>query len=60
MILAAAIAAPADYFVTLDRQRFLDNAKMRQAVPFVVGTPGDFLAWFRNRLAAMATSPRGP
>jgi len=59
MILAAAIAAAADYFVTLDRQHFLDNAKMRQAVPFVVGTPGDFLAWFRNRLAAMVTSPRG-
>lgn len=59
-ILAAAIAAPADFFVTLDRQHFLDNAKMRQAVPFVMGTPGDFLAWFRNRLAAMATSPRGP
>ncbi len=60
MILAAAIAAPPDYFVTPDRERFLDNAKLRQAVPFVVGTPGDFLAWFRNRLAAMATSPRGP
>jgi predicted nucleic acid-binding protein len=59
MILAAAIAAPANYFVTLDRHHFLDHAKMRQAVPFVVGTPGDFLAWFRKRLAAMATSPRG-
>jgi predicted nucleic acid-binding protein len=55
MILAAAIASPVDYFVTLDRQHFLDIAKMRQAVPFVMGTPGDFQAWFRNRLAAMAT-----
>jgi predicted nucleic acid-binding protein len=59
MILAAAIVSPVDYFITLDRQHFLDNANMRQAVPFVVGTPGDFLAWFRNRLAAMATLPRG-
>jgi predicted nucleic acid-binding protein len=58
-ILAAAIACQVDYFITLDRQHFLDNAKMRQAVPFVVGTPGDFLAWFRGRLAGEGTSPRG-
>ncbi len=58
-ILAAAIASQADYLVTLDRQHFLDNAKMRQAVPFVVGTPGDFLAWFRGRIAGEGTSPRG-
>jgi predicted nucleic acid-binding protein len=58
-ILAAAIASEVDSFVTLDRQHFLDNAKMRQAVPFVVGTPGDFLAWFRDRLAGQGTSPRG-
>lgn len=58
-ILAAAIASQADYFVTLDRQHFLDNAKLQQAVPFVVGTPGDFLAWFRGRLAGEVNSPRG-
>ena len=57
--LPAAIASPVDYFITLDRQHFLDHAKMRQVVPFVVGTPEDFLAWFRNRLAAMVTSPQG-
>jgi predicted nucleic acid-binding protein len=60
MILAAAIASPVDYFATLDRHHFLDLAAMRQAVPFVVGTPGDFLVWFRGRLAAMGASPRGP
>lgn len=49
VILAAAIASGADYFVTLDRQHFLENARLRQAVPFVVGTPGDFLVWFRGR-----------
>ena len=58
-ILAAAIASEADYFVTLDRQHFLENAKLRQAVPIVVGTPGDFLAWFRGRLAGQGTSARG-
>ena len=49
-ILAAAIASQADYLITLDRQHFLENAKLRQAVPLFVGTPGDFLAWFRGRL----------
>jgi hypothetical protein len=57
--LPAAIASPVDYFITLDRQHFLDHGMMRQAVPFVVGTPADFLAWFRNRLAAMGAPPRG-
>jgi predicted nucleic acid-binding protein len=49
VILAAAITSGAEYFVTLDRQHFLENARLRQAVPFVVGTPGDFLVWFRRR-----------
>jgi len=49
-VLAAAWAAGADYFVTLDRQHFLDNPSLRDAVPFPVGTPGDFLAWYRRQL----------
>jgi len=49
-VLAAAWATGADYFVTLDRKHFLDNAALRNAVPFPVGTPGDFLAWYRTQL----------
>ena len=48
-ILAAAWAATVDYFVTLDRVHFLDNPGMRAAVPFPLGTPGDFLIWYRER-----------
>jgi predicted nucleic acid-binding protein len=49
-VLAAAWAAGADYLVTLDRKHFLDNSALRNAVPFPVGTPGDFLAWYRGQL----------
>lgn len=50
-VFAAAWAAGVDYFVTLDRQHFLDNESLRGAVPFPIGTPGDFLAWYRNQLS---------
>lgn len=46
-VLATAWAAHVDYFVTLDRQHFLNNERMQEAVPFLVGTPGDCLAWYR-------------
>ncbi len=49
-VLAAAQATGADYLVTLDRKHFLDNQTLRNAVPFPVGTPGDFLAWYRRQL----------
>jgi predicted nucleic acid-binding protein len=49
-VAAAAWAAAVDYFVTLDQKHFLDNADLRSAVPFPVGTPGDFLAWYRRQL----------
>ncbi|NPA91738.1 MAG: PIN domain-containing protein [Chloroflexi bacterium] len=48
-VLAAALDARPDYFVTLDRVHFLDNDRLSQAVPFPVGTPGDFLAWWREQ-----------
>lgn len=48
-VLAEALSAEADYFVTLDRQHFVDNP-CTAALPFPVGTPGDFLAWLRERL----------
>ena len=54
-VLAAALAARADYLVTLDRQHFLENPHLMTSPPLPLGTPGDFLSWLRDRLdAAMA------
>lgn len=50
-ILAGAIASQVDYLITLDRQHFLENAAVRRNMPFTLGTPGDFSAWFRDWLA---------
>ena len=47
-ILAEALAAQADYFVTFDRQHFIDNPSVH-GLPFPVGTPGELLAWLRER-----------
>jgi len=49
-ILAAAMISNANYFVTLDKQHFLGNSVLRSSVSFPVGTPGDFLEWYRARL----------
>jgi predicted nucleic acid-binding protein len=49
-ILRAAASAEVDYFITLDREHFLGNQKLRDALPFPLGTPGDFLTWYRNSL----------
>lgn len=51
LVLAAAWAAQVDFFVTLDRRHFLDNAALRAAIPFAIGTPGDALAWIVQHLA---------
>ena len=50
-VLAEALAAGADYFVTLDKRHLLGNPRAGR-LPFPVGTPGDFLAWYRERLAS--------
>ncbi|MCW1966663.1 MAG: PIN domain-containing protein [Anaerolineae bacterium] len=49
VILAAALEIPADYFVTLDREHILRNLTLSKAVPFLLGTPGDCLAWYRSQ-----------
>ena len=49
-ILAAAWSAGCDYFVTLDRKHFLDNPQIIETVPFSMGTPGDFLDWYRSKI----------
>jgi predicted nucleic acid-binding protein len=52
IVLAAAWTAEVDYFVTLDRKHFLNNEQLYKASPFEIGTPGDCLAWYRNRLSS--------
>lgn len=51
IVLAAAWTAGVDYFVTLDRKHFLSNQQIPDVVPFVVGTPGSCLAWYRNQIS---------
>lgn len=48
LVLAAALDARPDYFVTLDRRHFLSIPE--GALPFPIGTPGDFLAWWRAQI----------
>ena len=50
-VLAAALNSQVDYFVTLDRQHFLDNPRLSGFASFPMGTPGDFLTWLRARWA---------
>ena len=50
LILAATWESGADYLVALDRKHILDNAALRTVSPFAIGTPGDFLAWYREHL----------
>ncbi len=49
LVIAAAWRSKIDYLVTLDRFHILDNQPLRLAAPFPIGTPGDFLLWFRNK-----------
>lgn len=51
-ILAEAIEARAGYFVSLDRTHLVGNPQVAR-LPFPVGTPGDFLAWYRARITAL-------
>ena len=47
LVLAEAWSAGVDYMVTLDREHFLGAPGLADQVPFSLGTPGDFLLWFR-------------
>ncbi len=47
-VLAEAMAARPDWFLTNDRQHFLNPSPGE--LPFRIGPPGDFLAWFRERM----------
>lgn len=49
-IVADALQAKADYLITLDREHLLGSERLAEAAGIPIGTPGDFLAWFRGRL----------
>jgi len=49
-ILADAWQAQVDYLVTLDKAHFLDAPALAEGVTFPIGTPGDCLAWIREKL----------
>ena len=53
-VLASVLESKIDYFVTLDRKHFLNNQPLRQAAPFLLGTLGDFLIWYRSYLLRMS------
>jgi len=56
-ILASAWGEDIDFFVSLDRKHFVDNQRLVENVPFLVGTPGDCLAWIREKLRGLADPP---
>lgn len=52
-ILGEALAAEVDYLVSLDCKHLVGNPRASK-LPFPIGTPGDFLAWFREHLPSAA------
>ena len=49
IVLASALQANIDYFVTLDKKHFLKNELLKNSLPFLIGTPEDCLDWYRNK-----------
>ena len=50
-VLADAWQAGVDYLVSLDQQHILDNVDAAAALPFSLGTPGDFIQAYRGSLS---------
>ena len=50
LVLAEAWGAGVDFFVTFDREHFLQVAVLSAVLPFNTGTPGDCLTWLRTGL----------
>lgn len=48
-VLAEALSLNVDYVVSFDREHLVGNPQTASLRP-IVGTAGDFLAWFRDRL----------
>ncbi len=52
-ILGEALVAEVDCLVSLDRQHLVGNPQASE-LPFPIGAPGDFLAWFAERMRQKA------
>ena len=50
-IVVAAMRARVDYLVTLNRRHFIDDPGVAARSGLQIGTPGQVLAWVRERLA---------
>jgi len=48
-VLAEALTVGVDYFVSFDRKYLVGNPRVAQ-FPFPIGTPADFLAWYREMI----------
>ncbi len=48
-VVAEALMVEADYFVSFDLKHLVGNPRAGE-LPFPVGTAGDFLAWYKERL----------
>jgi predicted nucleic acid-binding protein len=49
LVLAEALQAMPDWFITHDREHFLNNPAL-QRLPFRIGNPGDVLQWQREQI----------
>jgi len=48
-VLAQAIAADPDWLASHDKEHFIGNPALDK-LPFLVGTPGDVIAWLREQM----------
>jgi len=51
-VLLAAMKARVDYLATHNRKHFLDDPKVAEKSGLQIGTPGDALAWIREKLSS--------
>lgn len=49
-ILLSATQAGADFLVTHNRRHFLDDPQVGEKTGLLIGTPGDAIAWLRDRM----------
>lgn len=52
LVLAEAWCSAVDFFATHDKIHFTENESVTTTVPFLVGSPGDFLTWYRKRIVS--------
>ena len=55
-VLAEAWCAGVDFLVTHDKIHPAENSRVAAGAPFPVGSPGDFLAWYRSRFLSEGES----